>query len=75
MKIVLLKKNATALNDFSLNNKISYTLGVTIDSKSVNISDLDKNMNEKLKVTVETGDLSEVWIPIDNKNIYILLRE
>lgn len=68
--------NATALNDFSLDNHISYSLGITKDNNApVNISDLDKNMNEVLKVTIKVGELSETWKPVDNKNIYILLRE
>lgn len=69
------KNNAVALNEFSQNNNISYSLDIMKNNKSLNISDLDKNLNETLKIMIKSGDLIQIWVPIDNKNIYILLRE
>ena len=69
------KNNAITLNNFSINNHISYSLEITSDDKTINIADLNKNINNKLKVTIKAGKLSEIWAPIDNNNIYILLRE
>ena len=73
---IIEKDNAIALNDFSFDNHISYSLAVMKDKNtSLNISDLNKSMNEVLKVTIKVGELSKTWMPVDNKNIYILLRE
>lgn len=71
------KNNATTLNDFSTGNHISYGLSVfkDDDDKAINIADLEKNIDEKLKITIKAGDFSKVWSPLDNNNIYILLRE
>ena len=70
------KNNATTLNDFSLNNHVAYSLEIMKDnSTSVKTSDLDNSINEKLKVVIKANDVSEIWVPVDNKNIYILLRE
>ncbi len=69
------KNNAVVLNEFSQDNNISYSLSIMKKNKSLNISDLDKNLNEKLKVIIKSGDLIQSWEPIDNNNIYILLRE
>jgi len=70
------KNNATTLNDFSLDNYVTYSLEITKNNSTpIKISDLDNSMDEKLKVIIKTNDLSETWAPIDNKNIYILLRE
>jgi len=70
------KNNATTLNNFSLDNHVAYSLEITKNNSTpIKISDLDSSMSEKLKVTIKAGDLSETWAPIDNENIYILLRE
>jgi len=70
------KNNATILNDFALDHHVAYSLEITKDnSAAIKITDLDKNMNENLKIVIKSGGLSETWAPVDNKNIYILLRE
>ena len=69
------KNNAITLNRFSINNHISYSLEIANKNKAINIVDLNKNINNKLKVTIKAGGLSEEWTPIDNNNIYILIGE
>lgn len=70
------KNLAAELNNYSVDNHISYSLEITDDNNaSINISALEKNMNKKLNVNINVGDVTETWSPADNKNIYILLRE
>lgn len=69
------KNHATTLNDFSTSNHISYGLSISEDDKPINIADLEKNIDKKLKITIEVGEVSKIWTPLDNNNIYILLRE
>ncbi|MCW8901440.1 MAG: hypothetical protein OQK75_11800 [Gammaproteobacteria bacterium] len=70
------KKLATELNNYSVDNHISYSLEITDDNDtSINILDLEKSMNKKLNVNIKVGEVTGTWIPIDNKNIYLLLRE
>jgi len=73
------KKLATELNNYSTDNHISYSLKFKKDDAAsfMNASDLDKNMNKKLNVVIKinSGNWHTNWKPIDNKNIFILLRE
>ena len=70
------KKLATELNNYSVDNHISYSLEITGDNNtSINISDLETSLNKKLNVNIKVGEITETWIPTDNKNIHILLRE
>ena len=76
LDIVSEKNNAEMLNNFSLDNNISYSLDITNNNNiAVNISDLEKNMNKKLHINIKVGEVTLIWTPVDNKNIYILLRE
>ena len=73
------KNNAEILNDYSNDNHVAYQLEIknAVDSSLIEISSLSDHMNEKINVTISIDENSwhAFWSPVDNNNIYILLRE
>lgn len=72
-------QNATALNDFAADKHLSYNLEIKDleTSSPVRIDELEQAMSKKLSVTISVSesDFHAIWQPVDNSNIFILLRE
>ena len=72
-------QNATALNDFAADKHLSYNLEIKDleTSSPVRIDELEQAMSKKLSVTISVSesDFQAIWQPVDNSNIFILLRE
>lgn len=73
------QQSAVMLNDYATEQHISYSLEIRrrTDSSIVGMGELDKALGDELSVTISvTGnEIEAIWKPIDNKNIFILLRE
>ena len=71
------KINAENFNEYAGDNKVGYSLEVKNNGGTVDIHNLQDNINEPLDViiSIENGELQSSWKPLDNKNIYILMRE
>ncbi len=72
-------QNATALNDYATDEHLSYTLEIKDleTALPIRMNELEQVMNKKLSViiSVSESDFQAVWKPVDNSNIFILLRE
>lgn len=72
-------QNATALNNYATDEHLSYTLEINdLESSSpVRVDELEQTMSKKLSVTISVSenDFQAIWQPVDNNNIFILLRE
>lgn len=72
-------KNANALNDYATDQHLSYSLEIKDleTSSPIRMDELEQVMSKKLSVTfsVSERDFKAVWKPVDNSNIFILLRE
>ncbi len=72
-------QNATALNDYATDEHLSYTLEIKDleTSSPIRMDELEQVMSKKLTVTISVSesDFEAIWKPVDNSNIFILLRE
>ena len=72
-------QNATALNDFAADKHLSYNLEIKDleTSSHVRMDELEQSMGKELSVTISVSehDFQAIWQPVDNSNIFILLRE
>jgi len=69
------KSLVTNLQEYASTHKISYGIEVNSISAPVPLAELDKHMDKPLAVNISTDDTTQQWMPLDNQNIYILLRE
>jgi len=69
------KSLATNLQQYASTHKISYSIEVNSISAPVPLAELDKHMNKPLAVNISTDGSTQQWMPLDNQNIFILLRE
>lgn len=73
------QQNAVALNDYATEQHISYSLEIRrrTDSSLITMGELDKVLGDELNVAISVNDneVKAIWKPIDNNNIFILLRE
>jgi len=71
------KINAEKLNEYAANNKVRYSLEVKKNGVTVDIHNIQNNINDPLEViiTIQDGKPQTSWKPLDNTNIYILMRE
>lgn len=72
-------QNATALNDYATDEHLSYALEIkdVETSSPIRMDELEQAMSKKLSVTISVSesDFQAIWKPVDNSNIFILLRE
>jgi predicted DNA binding CopG/RHH family protein len=72
-------QNATALNDYATDEHLSYSLEIKDleTSSPIRMDELEQAMSKKLSVTISLSesDFEAIWKPVDNSNIFILLRE
>ena len=65
----------TKIQSFASSQKTSYGIEVSDNGLAVPMAELDKHIKMPLVVTITAGDSENKWKPLDNQNIYILLRE
>ncbi len=72
-------QNASALSDYATDEHLSYSLEIKdLDTSSpIRMDELEQAMSKKLSVTISVSesDFQAIWMPVDNSNIFILLRE
>ena len=72
-------ENATALSNYALENKVAYSVEIrNLETNlEVDVEDINKHIMDNLEVIVSLDEerYKGFWNPVDNKNIYILLRE
>ena len=69
------KSLAINLQKYASTHKISYGIEINSISAPIPMAELDKHINKPLIVNISTDDSTHQWKPLDNQNIYILLRE
>jgi predicted DNA binding CopG/RHH family protein len=72
-------QSATALSNYATDEHLSYTLEIKDleTSSPIRMDELEQVMSKKLSVTISVSesDFEAIWKPVDNSNIFILLRE
>jgi hypothetical protein len=72
-------ENAVALNNYATEQHLSYSLKIRkhSDSAVIGMDELDKVIGSELSVVISLSKNSSqaVWEPVDNSNIFVLLRE
>lgn len=63
------------LHDFVSSHHTPLNIQISHKEHLIPLDEIDKYSSSTLVVTITANDTEEQWQPLDNQNIYILLRE